>query len=297
MSRFTVHARGRALALPAAVAAAAALGLAGCGGSPTSSAVGTSSSGAAAASSPAATASSPAATASAAGKPAATSMADLSTRITAAAKAKGTARLVSETTGPAAKRSTGVQRFGRSGLEFSVTTSVSGRTIKMIYVRRAAYMNLGEKFQGKSWVRIAPEGTDPLSKALAPVLTQLSTSLEVGSQVANVKGSTIRDVTRTELGGRPVTKYTVVQSAQAFMTQLDKLATTPQLRAELRRQFKGAHSETQIWLTDDDLLVRNETRVVGGSAPSATSTVTYSDWGKPVTISAPPRRDVVDLGA
>jgi hypothetical protein len=165
----------------------------------------------------------------------------------------------------------------------------------MIFVGGAAYMNVGEKYQGKSWLRISPEGTDPLSKALAPLLTQLRTGLDVGSQVANAKGSTITGSTRTQLEGQPVTKYAVVQSEQAFLAQLDKFATTPELREQLRKQFKGARGETQIWLGDDDLPLRYETRVLGGAAPETTTTVTYSDWGKPVTISAPPARDVVDL--
>ncbi len=295
MSRSTI--RARRTTLPLAVAAAVTLGLAGCGGSPTSSAARNSPSGAAAASSPATAASSPAASAPASGKPVATSMAELSTRITAAAKAKGTARLTSESSGPASTRSTGVQRFGRSGLEFSVTTSAGGRTVKMIFVGGAAYMNVGEKYQGKSWLRISPRGTDPLSKALAPLLTQLGTSLDVGSQVANAKGSTITGTTRTDLDGKAVTKYSVVQSPEAFQAQLDKFATTPEMRAQLRKQFKGASTETQLWVGDDDLPARYETRVVGGSAPETTTTVSYSDWGKPVTISAPRPADVVDLAA
>ena len=158
-------------------------------------------------------------------------------------------------------------------------------------------MNVGEKYQGKSWLRISPQGKDPLSKALAPVFKQVSTNLDVGTQVANAKGSTITGTTRTELEGQPVTKYAVTQTPEAFLAQLDIFATTPELRERLRKQFKGAYTETQIWLSDDDLPVRYETRVVGGSAPATTTSITYSDWGKPVTISAPPRNDVVDLGA
>ncbi len=287
--------RGRALT--AAVAATVSLGLAGCGGSSTSST--SASTSAVGTTVPSSTAVAPATSSpTAASRPVAASMAELSKRITAAAKAKGTARLTSESSGgAAATRSTGVQRFGRSGLEFSVTTTAGGRSVKMIYTGGAAYMNVGEKYQGKSWLRITAKGKDPLSKALAPLFTQLSTSLDVGSQVGAAQGSTITGSTRTEFEGRPVTKYTVVQSEQAFMAQLEKFAATPELRAQLRKQFKGASSETQLWIGDDDLPVRYDSRVVGGSAPGTTTTVTYSDWGKPVTISAPPRGDVVDLGA
>jgi hypothetical protein len=225
-------------------------------------------------------------------------MVELSTRILAAANSRGTVRLTSESTGGSSVgRLTGVRRVDGSGLEFSVTTTAGGRTLKMIWVDDAAYMNVGRKYQGKNWVRISPEGKHPLSKALAPVFGRIGASLDVGSPVRDAQGSTITGATRAELNGRPVTKYTVVQSEQAFAAQLDEFATTPELRAQLRKQFKGARGETQMWLGDDDLPLRYETRVVGGTAPGTTTTVTYSDWGKPVTISAPPRSDVVDLSA
>jgi hypothetical protein len=156
-------------------------------------------------------------------------------------------------------------------------------------------MNIGEKYQGKSWLRLGAGGRDPLSKALGPILQQVSKGLDLRSQIAAAQGTKVTSAERTTVGGVSATKYTVVSTPQAFLAQLDKFATTPELRKQLHAQYKGARSEAVMWVGDDDLPLRIDSRVVGGKAPASTTSVTYSDWGKPVTISAPPRGDVVDL--
>jgi hypothetical protein len=222
------------------------------------------------------------------------SVAELSSRMAAAARAKSTARLVSSS-GAAGAKTTGAIRFGAKSVDFSATTAAAGRTVKMVFVGGAAYMNVGEAYQGKHWLRIAPGGSDPLSKALSPILTQLSTSLDPKNQLAAAEGAKITSATRTELGGVPATRYTLVSTEKALRAQLDKLAGTPELRKTLAAQVKGAHGESVLWLDADDLPLRVDSKVVGGSAPATTTSVTYSDWGKPVSISAPPRSDTVDL--
>jgi hypothetical protein len=90
-----------------------------------------------------------------------------------------------------------------------------------------------------------------------------------------------------------VTQYTVVADEKALLAQVEKFATTPDMKKKLRAQLKGARSEVVMSIGDDDLPVRVENRVVGGSFPAET-TVEYKDWGAPVTIAAPPAREVVD---
>jgi hypothetical protein len=50
-----------------------------------------------------------------------------------------------------------------------------------------------------------------------------------------------------------------------------------------------------MWIGAVNLAHRVDSRVVGGKVPGATSTVTYSDWGKPVSISAQPAGGTVNL--
>jgi hypothetical protein len=186
--------------------------------------------------------------------------------------------------------------YKRSGVDFAMTAGLpGGKTMKMGIVGGTAYMNVGEKYQGKNWIRIVPGGSDPLSKALGPILTQLGTGMDLNAQLAAVKDAKITAATRTDLGGVPVTKYTLVSSEKALLAQLDKFASTPELRNALRSQFTGAHAESVMWISGENLPLRVDSRVVGGKAPGTTTTVTYSDWGSPVSISVPPAGDTVNL--
>ena len=278
----------------AGLAGAVAIGLSACGGPGTPASAGSATSLAGPAGSASSSAPKPSSSDSSA--PAATpSLAELATRVTAAEKAKGTARMVSTSSGADGARATGAVRFRGSGMDFAVTTKAAGRTVQMVFIGGAMYMNVGEKYQGKGWLRIAPGGSDPLSKTLGPLLTQLGTSLDLKTQLTGSKDSKITGATRAELGGVPATRYAMVTSEKALLAQFDKIATTPQMRKALRSQFKGAHAESVLWIGDDDLPLRVDSRVVGGNAPGATSSVSYSDWGKPVSIRVPRRSDTANL--
>ncbi len=286
----------------AGLAGAVAIGITACGGSGTSASGGSATSLAG----PAAASSAPSSAAPSAAKPSSSrssapaatpGLAELASRVTAAAQAKGTARLVSTSSGAAGARSTGAVRFRGSAMDFAVTSKAAGRTVQMVFIGGAMYMNVGEKYQGKSWLRIAPGGSDPLSKTLAPLLTQLSGSLDLKAQLTGSKDSKITGAVRTELAGVPATRYTLVTSEKALLAQFDKIATTAEMRKALRSQFKGARAESVLWIGDDGLPLRVDSRVVGAAVPGTTTTVTYSDWGKPVRITAPPRSDIIDLAS
>lgn len=294
------------------LAGVALLGLTACGGSAPSSAaagstsakaVGTPAAAAGSASAGSSSASSAASSATSSGAPSAgasgssaktPSAAQLTAAVTSAIKAKSTARLAMSSA--TLQRATGVLRYKRSGVDFAMTAGLpGGKTMKMVIVAGTAYLNVGEKYQGKSWIRIAPGGSDPLSKALGPMLTQLSTGMDLDAQLAGVKDAKITAATRTDVGGVPVTKYTVVSSEKALLARLDKFAATAEVRKALRAQFTGAHAESQMWISKENLPLRIDSRVVGGKAPGTTTTVTYSDWGRPVSIAVPPAGDTVNL--
>jgi hypothetical protein len=290
----------------AGLTALALLGLTACGGSAPGSAaaggsvkaVATAAASAGTSSASSSTTSSPtssrASTSPAKGTP---SLARLALRVAAAVKAKGTARLVTSAgSSAAAVRATGVVRFRGSRVDVAMTSALpGGRTLKMVVVGGVAYMNLGEKYRGKNWVRIAPGGSNAASKALGPLFRQLTTGVDPQTQLAGAEDSKITAATHTTLRGVPATKYTVVSSEKALMAQLERFATTPGLREALSRQFKGAHAEGVMWIGDDGLPLRIDIRVLGGAAAATTTTVTYSDWGRPVSISAPPPGDTVTL--
>jgi hypothetical protein len=223
----------------------------------------------------------------------------LSARVLAATRAKGTAHMASTTSGGAGLRYSGVMRVHGSGADLSMTAALpGGRSMTVVVVGGALYMNPGQAIQGKHWVKVTPGGSDPLSKALAPALTQLRNGLDINAQVPATKDAKITAATRTELAGVATTRYTVVSSVSALLAKLDEFAPPPEIRAALRKQFAGAHAESVLWVDDRGLPLRVDSSVVGGPATDAgTTTTTYSRWGEPVKIVAPPRGDVAVASA
>jgi hypothetical protein len=220
---------------------------------------------------------------------------ELAERMSAAAKAKSTAQ-VALTTGSVATMN-GAIRYRGNAADMSVTTNAGGQQIKLVLVDGVAYVSTGQRIQGKSWAKISGTGKDPLSRALGPVLTTLGTSMDVSQQLAKEPDAKIVSSSSTQLGGVPVTKYTVSVSERDLLAQLSGFGLTDTQRAQLEAQFKGAHGESVLYVDGADLMRRAENKVVGGKAPSTQSVVTYSHWGDPVDISAPPTSDTIDASA
>jgi hypothetical protein len=220
---------------------------------------------------------------------------ELARRMSAATKVKSTARVEFDT-GSVATMS-GSIRYHGAGADMSVTTDAAGQHVKLVLVNGVGYVATGQKIQGKSWARISRKGKDPLSRALGPALTTLSGNLDVSRQLAKEPDAKIVSSSASRLGGVPVTRYKVTLSERDLLAQLSAFGLTDALRAQVAAQFRGAHGESVLYVDGDDLLLRAESRVVGGRAPDTTSVVTYSGWGEPVEISAPPASDTVDAAA
>jgi hypothetical protein len=183
-------------------------------------------------------------------------------------------------------------RYHDAGADISVTTDAAGQHVTLVLVNGVGYVATGQKFQGKSWAKISRKGKDPLSRALGPALTTLSSALDVSSQLANEPDAKIVSSSASRLAGAPVTRYKVTMSERDLLAQLSIVGLTDALRRQLAAQFKGAHGESVLYVDGDDLLLRAESRVVGGKAPDTTSAISYSGWGEPVDISAPPADQV-----
>lgn len=168
-----------------------------------------------------------------------------------------------------------------------MTMKVSGQAMNMILLDKTIYMG-GEMFAsmsgGKKWIKVDPEGTDPLSKQMAPLLEQMdSLTANPASQFAALKGVKAK-----------------VTAADAGSTTYDVRLTKAQLEAQKNNSFPGLGDkagssfpdgiEYTITLDKDSLPVSTKTTVEGQVV-----TVTMSKWGEAVDISAPPAGEVGTL--
>lgn len=291
--------RARAAGAVLAAVLAAGLGLTACtGGGSSGPTSGTGSSPGAAsgtdtAASPGASGASTGASAGASGTQsgggAAGTGAQLMTRMASAIKAKQTASFTLQTTGAAKVKASGVMRYSGSTPQMRMTMTSASQTLKMIMLPDALYVSgVLPKTNAKSWVKITPNGTDPMSRSLGQVFSSLSADSDI-TRAAGAYGQVpVTKVGTKTVSGVQTTEYQFTVSGEQLLAALPA-----QQRSLVAGQLKGVTQKVQLYLDADSLPLRQVvTRMQAGKA-SGTVTMSYSHWGEPVSITAPPASTVV----
>jgi hypothetical protein len=157
-----------------------------------------------------------------------------------------------------------------------LTMDMSGMSIEMVVLDGVMYLKgmPTSVTGGKAWVKIDPNGTDALSKQLAGSLSQMG----VDSSLAAYQGAKATLVD-TDGGGKHyrVDGLTLPSASTATGSAATAATTSPSV------------TTADFWLDSKGLPLKSSV-TVGGL--SGTVTVTYSGWGAPVTITAPPADQV-----
>jgi hypothetical protein len=137
---------------------------------------------------------------------------------------------------------------------------------------------------GKPWARLArqdiPTGSDEVTKMLTSLLNEVEQALNQVSAdtgLAMVRdGAFAKPATTENLDGVSVHRYEGSTSGQKLDKALEKAGLT------------GV--SWTLWVGDDGL-----PRKFSATLKGAVSTVSYSKWGSPVTVVAPPANQVASL--
>jgi hypothetical protein len=147
---------------------------------------------------------------------------------------------------------------------------------------------------GKPWVKITADGNDPLSKVLGAVVKAMQQSADISKSLDNMKAAgTLTKSAQEKLDGTDVTHYWITVD----MAKLAQSLADPTLKdAMLKAVASGAKTTNEeAWVTKDNLPVKFTVEVPGANGAKTSVTATYSDWGKPVNITAPPANEVGTL--
>lgn len=197
----------------------------------------------------------------------------------------------------------------KSGMDLTMTTAEGGKTEtgRVIVLNRVFYVQQGgaELAPGKSWLRMSRADlaalTDPaaaqLKATLQQLFDQLDQSLSGVSPTDNLvlleKGKLTGAPKTDTAGGGTVTRYSgttqvAALTGEAQYAQLSELGVT-QLSWGISVDADGRPRQFTMTLP---------IKSPQGSVRSVT-TATYSKWGEPVSITAPPPAEVAtfsDLG-
>lgn len=185
--------------------------------------------------------------------------------------------------------STNGKPVGEGDYEFSNPVNVDmkmsqqGLNLEIVQVRGVIYIK-GIPGLPKPWVKADPKGTDPFSKAMSS-MGDLSKSNNPRAAIAMMKGVKGRDLGTAQVGGVPTRHF----AFEIGLSSYGKLLS-PQLLAGVRKAIKGPIA-TDYWVGADNL-PRKITSIVPLLGKKQSTEITYSDWGKPVHIVAPPAAQV-----
>jgi hypothetical protein len=191
------------------------------------------------------------------------------------------------TTGATGTNSTGVVRYQPANIAMSLRAVAAGRTMRIVVLNGAFYLDLGQPMAGKQWLRIDAKGTDPMSKTFAPLLDTMRTQSDPATPLTSLRGvPAVSGGSGGVVDGVPTRRYTIKLNSRQLLASLP--ATT---RSTLGSALAGATSSTTYYV-DAGTLPHKVVTVTTLKGRTSTNITTYSHWGQPVSIAAPPASQV-----
>jgi hypothetical protein len=229
---------------------------------------------------------------------------DLAGAVNNNSKAKQSAKLAIEATGAMSMKGDGAFRVNGTdvAMKMSLDMGASVGKMEMVIVDKAFYMKIPTQLAGQSglsadkpWIKISADGTDPLSKTLAPLLENMGQSFDVSKTMDQIKNAgEITKSAKEPLDGQDTTHYWVkIDMLKAAQMQAD-----PQLKkaAEDAVAKSGVKSmDMEIWVNTDNLPVQIAMATPVMQGQTMNMTMKYLDWGQPVDIAAPPADQIGEM--
>jgi len=169
-------------------------------------------------------------------------------------------------------------------VKVAVKMSQQGLKLEVVQVGGVIYLK-GIPGSPKPWIKLDPKGTDAFSKGMSS-LTDVAESSDPRALVATMKGVKGKYLGTEQVRGEATAHYVFRIPISSYGKVL-----SPAVRKALRSSVKGPIA-TDYWVGGDNLPRKMATTMVV-SGKKAVTELTYSDWGKPVTIVAPPAALVI----
>ncbi|MCH9816818.1 MAG: LppX_LprAFG lipoprotein [Actinomycetia bacterium] len=201
--------------------------------------------------------------------------------------ASGSARFradIESSAGPAAAAGSvqldGVYNFDPQQIQTTITSNAGGQKVnaELVVVDGKSYVKMAE-LGGDNWVEMPIEQLGLTDSILSPQDSMGNLSELTG----------IKKVGKEDIDGVATTKYEGSMKIQDAMADAGL--------ADQNGEVKGT-ADVEVWVDEEDRLVRVNTIVkakVEGQEVKSSTSMTFSDYGVEVDVTAPPAEDVVDV--
>ncbi|UMP06153.1 hypothetical protein [Amycolatopsis sp. EV170708-02-1] len=227
-------------------------------------------------------------------------------------KAKSSTTIVDSMLGTKAVTGTVKAFYDGPASRLEANMTVDGETVGMRLVDQTVFVKLPAEEKArlktdKVWGKIPLNSEDPQAKAVGKAMLRSFEMSDPAKQLELVEktGRVVRSE-QTQLDGVPVNHYFVEFDAKKQIDLFLGEDLPADQRAEVEKRFAGKDLRipAELWLNAEQLPLKmtmdmtSFMQSAGGSQTGeAKSTYTYSDWGTPVDVTAPPAAEVGDYAA
>jgi hypothetical protein len=190
-------------------------------------------------------------------------------------------------------------KFGSDNAAMTMDIGTPEGAISMVFVDGVLYMKLPTELEpGKSWVKIDPNSDNAVAKSLGGLNEQLGKNADPRAALKEFeKSGEITSTKKETLDGKETTHYTITVDLQKMADNQTDPAAKKALQDVVAAGIKDF--PVNVWVDEKDLPVRfameTPTADGQGGTTSVKVQVDYSDWGKPVTVEAPPADQTAEL--
>lgn len=190
--------------------------------------------------------------------------------------------------------------------KMAMTMEMQGESFEIRLVDKAMYMKmpdeLASQMDGKTWIKISADGTDPLSQQLGGTFDQLTEQSDPRQTLDYIQqAGEITKSEETTLDGQDVTHYWIELDYAKISDEMADSAGITKEQAKMLADKVGK-LPMELWLNGDNLPVQ-VTMDMGkimeaAGAPGGqggTMVMKYTDWGAPVNVEAPPADQIGEM--
>jgi hypothetical protein len=188
-------------------------------------------------------------------------------------------------------------------VEMSMNMSLSGSNISEILVGDTLYLKvsqLSSMLGGKAWAKINLSSLGSLGSSVQSLIGSAKNTDPTAQLQPLLASGDVHKVGTETVDGVQADHYSgTVDPATAFDSSQAAKNLTPAQIAQLKSMLQagGVTKETiDVWVASDGLPVREQVTANGNSGATKVD-MHLSDWGKPVSITAPPADQVTDLSS
>lgn len=164
--------------------------------------------------------------------------------------------------------------------------------MKIVLKDRTLYMKKPDVLpggnSGKPWSKV---DLASLNGGKMPQFSEMAEKADPTKQLEKFKkAGTITETSSEQLDGQHVTHYSITVDTKKMVAELPKGKEKQEAQSELDKSMPKS-LPFELWINDEKLPLKMQMKAAV-KGMDVSMVMHYSDWGKPVTISAPPAGEI-----